>query len=246
MNISKYCKLYLKDIYYYDISSCHYELLKRMGVSISHINKDDKIQRNVQIGLMMRDSKIISDFLRDTTNSIMDEYIRLNDLQPTEIITRQYDGIITTRILRNILDYVPLDLRHVFCSFIISSRRNMYIALDRQDVVHIKGVPNQYDEMNKLYERIVKINYLSKDAIFSSLESIKREIMTSDNNRLYCIPLENGKYNLFVKEMGSVIISDSLINMLDLDDVDRKKYFDFYIRPFSESIVINFLKEEKI
>ena len=36
-------------------------------------------------------------------------------------------------------------------------------------------------------------------------------------------------------------ITKNGVKILDLDEVDRIKYFDFYIRPFTESLVLEFI-----
>ena len=45
---------------------------------------------------------------------------------------------------------------------------------------------------------------------------------------------------LFMKRYGQVKITKSMAKVMDTDDIDKVKYFNFYLRPFTESLVIEF------
>ena len=238
MDINKSCKLVLSDVYSYDISQCHYAILESFGIDLSGIERDDKLKRNTQIGLMMRDNPRISTMLRSTTNSIIDEYLIRNDIGESELIVRAYDGFLTTKLLHHTDNYIPIELRDNYDFFIISLNRKMYLGGGKR--ISIKGVPHRYEEMDKLLNRIASIDFSSKETIFKILEKIKNELLISSNQRLYCIPLSNGKFNIFLKGYGETEISKSMIKILDADDIDRKIYFDLYLRSFCESIVLEY------
>ena len=245
MNINKNCRLVLRDVYSYDISSCHYNILKSLNYDISKIEKDDKLKRNIQIGMLMRDNPKLTSIIRSTTESIIDEYILRNKIYEHDIIIRQYDGFITTKLLKeNLEQYLPLELRSVFSIFIISIDRTKFIATDGNQV-SIKGISNRYDEIDKIYKKVLFTNFANKDSIFINLQNIKDEILNSDNPLLYCIPSGEKKFNVFLKQYGQFEISDSMTRIIDTDDIDKEKYFEYYIRPFFESIVIEFIDERK-
>ena len=241
MDFYKDCKLFLKDLYYYDISSCHYQLLKTIGIDVSNIPKDDKIKRNTMIGLMIRENARIGNTLRSMTVSIIDEYISKNNLKDNEIILRQYDGFISTKKLRITNLNISLDLHHTFVYFIISYDRKWYIALDNNNDIIAKGMPHKYDEIVKIYKKLLNLNYANKKAIFIGLDNIKKEVLKSSDTKLYCIPTSESQYNIFLKNYGEVEISPGMVDIMDTDDIDRDKYFNFYIRPFTESITSVFL-----
>jgi hypothetical protein len=241
MEINKDCRLFLKDVYSYDIKSCHYTILEKKGLDVSWIDKTDKLKRNIQIGKWMAKNPRISSLLRNVTNSIIDDYITKNNLKSEEIILRQYDGIIITRTLKEITNQsIPLDLRTMFQIFISSFNRKMYISFDGVSET-IKGVPFRYKEMDKIYQKILRINFLNKTSIFRSLQRIKTDFFESKNPSLFCIPTSEGKYNIFLKEYGQVEISKQTLKILSTIDIDKKRYFDFYIKPFTQSIVSEFL-----
>ena len=224
----------------YDISACHYQILEKMNIDISHIDKADKIKRNIQIGLMMKSNPTITNILRSITISTVDEYLLRNNVSPEDIILRQYDGVIVARTLsEDVNQNLPLDLQSIYEAFLISSDRRMYVSFDGNKV-DIKGVPHRYPRMDEMIGKLIKINFLNKSSIFKSIQKIKDEIMASDDPLLYCIPVKD-KFVTYVKNLGEIEISTGMARIIDTEDIDRQKYFDQYIRPFTESICIEFL-----
>ena len=242
MDINKNCKLFLRDIYSYDIVSCHYTILENLGVDLSDIPKEEKKTRNIKIGLLMKKNPKITNVLRTVTTSTINEYILRNDLKEDEIILRQYDGIITSRSLKGTTDrYIPLELRGMIQHMIISIDRDMYIAYDGNKTI-VKGVPNSYEKLEEFYSKIVKINFLNKTGIFSSMQRLKNEMITSDDPFLYAIPIDEDRYTIYMKKYGEIEISKPTIRLMDTNDIDKVKYFEYYIRPFFKSITKEFLK----
>ncbi len=245
MNINNKVNLFLTDIYSYDITSCHYNILKKSGIDISHIDPTNKIQRNTQIGLMMRSNPRIVNILRSITISTIDEYLLKNDIKEDDIIIRQYDGIILKKRIKETPEgYTPLELKNFFQSFLISIDRNKYIAYDG-NIIKIKGVPYLYNEMREFLNQLIKINFLNKKSIFKSLEKIKNDILTNENPFLYCIPVNDDSeenFTIFLKDYGEVPISKSMAHIIDVSEIDKMKYFEHYIRPFTESITLEFIK----
>lgn len=241
MKINQKVNLVLKDVYSYDISSCHYNILKQYGFDISEIDKDNKEKRNITIGKLMRDNPRITNILRDTTNNLISEYLNTNNINDEDLITRQYDGFVSLRPLKILDRYIPIDLRCVYSKLIISSDRSKFIALDYNDNLDVKGVAHKYTEMDKIYKKILSINFMNKRIIFNNLQIIKNEILFGENIELYAIPTEDNFYNISFKGYGMIPISETVISMVDPNDIEREKYFDVYIRNFTESICIEFL-----
>jgi len=243
MNINENAKLVLRDVYLYDIEACHYTIMTKLGMDLTGVDRDDKLARNIHIGKMMRKNPKLTSILRNTTRSIIDEYISRNNIQESDIILRQYDGIITTKTLRETnVQHIPLNIRQHFQIFISSFDRKKYIAFDSRNETTIKGVAFRYDAMDKIYEQICRINYANKDSIFRTLQRIKDKFMTSHNARMFGIPGKNGKVNIFLKGYGEMEISPHTLKIIDTDDIDKERYFKFYIEPFTKSIVIEFVR----
>jgi hypothetical protein len=238
MDINKTCKLFLKDVYLYDISACHYTILDQLGFDLSKIDKDDKLMRNTQIGLLMKDNPRLTTVLRTTTISIINEYIKRNNIKPEELILNAYDGIITTRRLTETTDaYIPIDMQKYYEYMLIAFDRQKYLA-KTYDKTDIKGVSHRYPEMDMMYKKLLNLNFASKIAIFKGLQKIKDEILSSDDIKLYCIPIGEKEYSVFFKGYGETQISKNMIKVLDTDDIDREVYFELYLRTFCESIVL--------
>ena len=242
MNINNSCKLFLQNVYSYDITACHYNILDKLGVDISHLDKNNKIQRNTQIGLMMKSNPKFISILRSTTESIISEYILRNNISENDIVIRQYDGILTLKKLNESTDiYLPLDLKKVFQVFLISIDRSKYIGLDEKFKVSIKGISHRYDGIDKIYEELLKINYANKASIFKKLDELKHRVLFGNEISLYGIPTTKDLMSVFIKKYGQVEVTESLLKIMDTEDIDKEKYYDLYLKPFFESIVVEFI-----
>lgn len=231
----------LRNVYYYDIGACHYNILKNFGIDISLIDKDNKEKRNIQIGKMMRDNKRISNILRETTNNIISQYILSNNLKDSDIIIRQYDGFISMKPLKVLDLSLPLELRHIFQEFIISIDGDKYIAIDEDKNIISKGIPNNYNKIIELYEEILNINFISKKTIFKELQKIRDKILFGDDIQLYAIPYDDEFSYINFKFYGLIKVSGSTFDMIDSNEIDKETYFDIYIKPFTKSLCFEFL-----
>ncbi len=241
MNINPDLPFLLRDVYVYDIESCHYTILSSLGFDISLIPKDDKLERNKFIGLMMRDNPRLVQILRQITTSTLDEYILRNRIKDNEIVLRQYDGIITTkRLIETTTKYIPLPLRGTYQYFLSSIDRQSYLAYDG-DSVKIKGISHRYDSMDSILKRLMRCNFADKIETLKELQRIKDDLLNSTNPNLFCIPIGK-KFCLFLKAYGQVEVSPTLARVMDVNDIDRQKYFEFYLVPFTKSIVYELLK----
>jgi hypothetical protein len=243
MQLNENLNLVLRDVFLYDIEACHYTILNNLGYDMSDIDYDDKFERNKQIGKMMRENPRLTSLLRNKTETIIDEYILKNNITEDQIVIRQYDGLLLTRGLRERnINEIPLDLRRSFEIFIMSIDRTKYIARDSVGKTSIKGIPYRYPEIDALYEKICKINFSNKSAVFKMLHKIKTDFLYSDNPYLFGIPLKDGKVNINLKGYGEMEISKPTLKIMDTNDIDKQKYFDFYITPFTKSIVVEFVR----
>jgi len=243
MKLNENVKFVLSGVYLYDIEACHYTIMKKMGLDMPGVNKDDKTQRNIEIGKIMRRNPKLTSILRTTTASILDEYILKNDITEQDIIVRQYDGILTIKKLRQTnIGHIPLDLRKVFETFIISIDRNSYLALDGNKEITIKGVPYRYNSMDRMLEKLCKINFTNKQAIFLSLQNLKNEILNSEDPVLFAIPIKENTFSIFLRVYNEVEVTEPTLKIIDTQDINKEKYFKFYLEPFTKSIVFQFVK----
>lgn len=242
MQINKLLNLVLNGVYSYDISSCHYNILKKNGFDLSNIDKDDKTKRNIQIGMMMKDNKELTSLLRKTTESIISEYISRNALAESDIVIRQYDGFLTTRVLRETnIAGMPLDLRHQFEIFISSIDRKMYLAKATNGDFRFKGIPNKYERIEEFYKKLCLAASMNKEMIFKNLQKIKDNFLKSKDPFLFAVPVRD-KFKIFLKGYGEVEVPGPTLKVMDLEDIDRMVYFKSYIEPFTRSITLEYVR----
>ena len=241
MNINKGCRLFLRDVFLYDITACHYQIIQRLGYYVKDVPTHDKLARNTYIGLMMRENPRLVTILRSITSSTIDEYLLKNNISDDNIIIRQYDGFISTKILRETNLTIPIDLKASLVYMLISSDRKAFMTLDSNNNVTIKGVPFRYEAIDDMLKKLMFLNYGNKEYLFKGLQKIKDEILLSEDSSLYCIPTVDETSNVFLKKYGEIQISNSFAKIMDSKDIDKERYFEFYIRPFTESILIEFL-----
>lgn len=241
MNINKNCKLFLTDLYYYDIESCHYNILKRLNYDISDLTLKNKDERNIQIGLLMKKNPNIIPIIRSLTESMINEFLSENKINDDDIICRQYDGFLSKKPLFFSYNKINIILKDKINILIICYERQSYIGIDNKNEIIVKGINDKYEKINKYYKKILNINFYDKKSIFKSLHNIKNELLYEENNpNIFSIPIENDYY-IQLKKYGKMKIRKNLINILDLDDIDRMWYFEYYLKKFFNSIVITFV-----
>lgn len=242
MKLNSNLKLILDDIHVYDIKACHYQILNNLGFDLSGIDPNDKIGRNIEIGKMMRKNPRITSLLRKTTESIINDYIVKNNITEDEIVIRQYDGMLLTRTLEHTnIGHMPLERRKTFQKLIASIDRKKYIAIDHNSNVTIKGVPGRYEYIDNIYKKLCKIVDHNKDSLFTHLQRIRDEILNSKNTKIFGIP-KGEKFIIFLNGYGELEVSKSTLNIMDPDDIDRERYFKYYIQPFTKSIVFELVR----
>jgi len=241
MKINPNLKLVLNEVYVYDIESCHYTLMKNNGFDLGDVDPNDKLARNIAIGKMMQQNPRITDFLRSTTTALIDEYITANEIEDNDIVIRQYDGLLLTKLLhKNNIQSIPLNLRKTFDVFITSIDKSMYIAIATTNSISVKGVPLVYSRMEEMYKKICQLNFANKPYLFKGLENIKRTILDSNDVNLFAIPNKNNKFSIFLLGYGEMEISQGTIKLMDTDEIDKMRYFNIYLSPFTKSIVAEF------
>ena len=102
-------------------------------------------------------------------------------------------------------------------------------------------MPNKKEELVDLK---AGIEYLKSIPDFSNLsQEIKNEILESKDPYLFAIPTEkNNKYVVFLKEYGEVEVSSSTLGIIETDDIDKIRYFQKYILPFTKTLTFEFVR----
>ena len=235
---------YYRAVYSYDIPACHYNILKNSGFDISHLPENDKFERNRLIGLMMKNDPKLTKFLRSTTKEIIDYYIESNAISKDELLLVQYDGFYTTKklTLKHKKEHLAhLAQRDFYDVFLFSICRRMYIAKTSDGRLLVKGVPNKYPQLEKLYTILLSLNFMSKKSISSGLNFLKNYLLTCQDKEFFLIPVETPKnsFRFYMKEFGEMVISKKALKMVSIDEIEKQLYFHIYLEPFFKAIVFD-------
>lgn len=239
-------KYFIRNLFSYDISACHYNILSKMGIDVSKFPLNDKELRNIEIGKFLKNNPVITKILRKNVESIISSFILINKIDKEEIILRQYDGIIISKFIRNQNELSSMiELRDIFDFMIISIDRKSYIARSENKKSIIKGVRYRYNYIDDILSKILSLNFFERGILFDGMEKIRLELINSNNVDDFLIPestiSSERKFTLFLKNIGELEISDNFKNYIDVSDIDKKFYFNFYIKPFFDSLLIEFL-----
>lgn len=236
MLINKNVDYILSNLYEYDFSACYYNILKNIGYDISNIEKNDKIKRNIQIGLLQKNNPRLSNELLNKTNNIIDHYLIENNINENEVIWRQKDGIITTKKLNKLNISMELEYRRTIMKLISSMDRNKVLLLYNMNEVDVKGVSNKPLDIS-FYKLFLNLNFCSKSQLFQGLENIRQNIHKSNNILWFSRESENG-IKIPLKQ-GLINISKSALLSIDINDVDKTFLWEYYIWPFAQSLLLN-------
>lgn len=237
-------RLIVRDVFSYDIKACHYNLLVKFGYDMTYIDKENKLKRNIQIGKIMRDNETIKSRLRETTTKIIDDYIAFNEIEESDILIRQYDGIITTkRLMETEKSILPLAMQNRYDIVLISIDRGKYIAFDNlRNRVKIKGVPNLYDGIKEYYRKLIKIvDIENKSGVLSNLDKFKISFDKEQDLNVFAIPVDEDEVEMIFKSFGQIKIKKNTLYYLDDEEIDKNFYYDFYLHSFVQSVVLEIL-----
>jgi len=237
--------MFFRTVYVYDIEACHQNILRSLNIEID-LKGLEKLEKNIKIGKLQNIYPNLKDILRKITNSIIDVFKKENNVSEKEIIIQQYDGLISTRILKPMkVGNIKIFLREVYDYLIMSHyNKTSYIAVNFSKNKYIfKGISNKYEEIEKYLTRLLNINFSDKSIIFEELKNIKENLINSQDIHDFIIIKDNENF-LILKKYGVVKISSTIKKMIDLKDIDKERYFDYYLLPFTKTISKTFLFEE--
>jgi hypothetical protein len=193
----------------------------------------------------MRDNESIKSRLRETTNRIIDDYIKFNELEEKDIIIRQYDGIITKkRLLETEKSVLPIALQNRFDIVLISIGRNKYIAYDSvKNKIKVKGVPNLYDGISSYYKRLIKIVDIElKSRVLDNLQKFRTSFFDEADVNIFAIPSEDeDEVQIMFKSFGQIKVKKNTLYYMVDDEIDKNFYYDFYLHSFVQSIILEIL-----
>jgi hypothetical protein len=238
INVSPTCDLVLSNLFFYDFQSCYYTILENIGWSLEGIEKNDKTKRNIQLGILQKNNPQLSKFLIESSESLVEHYIKINNLKEKEVILKQRDGLISSRKLDNIDQTMPISLRSIILRMIITLNRNQYLAIHSTGEVEVKGISNKPEDVG-FYQLFKNLDFTNKKQLFHGLEKIRQTVLNSKNIMWFTEEKED-MYLVRIIGEGIVKINRSSIKFIGTDDIDKNYTWINFIWPFAESCIIHF------
>lgn len=233
--INQNCSLVLRDLYYYDIVSAFPTLMKQQNYDFKDVDINDKEQRNLFIGKQQIGNQNLSGFLNESVKDLTDFYLQYNEIDDKDVIFRQKDGFILTKMLTFDNSFVEMKLRHMISIMIIDIKREKYITFDEDNNLSVKGVRHYYHRLDEIYKMFLDLNFYDIDILCTQLQNIKNIVLNQKDISFYGIEDEDDVGMLFIYKNGKNILTRD-IDFIEPNKIDRNKYFDFYFKPFIDSI----------
>lgn len=232
MAINQTCPYLLRGLYSYDIISAYPKILKSYNYNIEGIDWTNKEERNKAIGIAQINNSNLSKILQMTIDNLIDFYLKENDINENELIIRQKDGFIVTKLLTKNTGSINMDYRGMVDFMIITLDRKKFLYC-QDDNIEVKGISRKYQSILKWYQKLENLSFYDKNELFKQLYSLKKSFLENEDKNLFLIPSED-EYIIATKELGDLQISDPSI--ISIHDIDRLKYYQHYIQPFFKSI----------
>ena len=237
MQLNKTSPFILHDLYFYDIKSCYYQLSQTINFEMSEVvDINNKQERNIALGKEQIDNPDLQKFFQETTEGIVDYYLYMNGILEDEIVLRQRDGFIITKMLSDNSSIMKLDFREFINFMIISLDRKKYMTIS-SDGVTIKGMPNQYPGIHKVYDKFKNLNFYNKKVLFKQLKKLKEWFLEEQDLSLFSIDKADKKI-IITKKFGLLEIKPGI--KIDTNSVDRHKYYELYLKDFIDPIFLYF------
>lgn len=228
----------------YDISKANINiLLRKKAITKEHYNylyNLPKINREIVVGLMIKDNKELSNILKSGIIEAKKEFFEANDIKPKEVLSIKNDAIFLIEKIPNFtkFDNVEFKYKNVYTSFYHIDKLELYYFNDmvtNSEYLQVKGMSS---DAFKLHE-----NYFNEflKATFESAqnESVDKvlDFLSAFRYSYINLKLDTGYYreynnrSLFSIKQGSIIFR-YLLN--EISEKDKKyldiSYNDFIIR----------------
>lgn len=236
MEINKECPLVLRGLYSYDVVSAYPSILKKFNYDFGDVDLDNKAERNRAIGIAQINNSEMSNFLSSTIQGILDFFLTENKIEKKEIISIQKDGFILTRKLTTISGPIEMTYRGLIDFLIISiDRKKMLYSKDFE--IEVRGISRKYGSIEKWYQKFLDLNLYDKNGLFKQLYSLKNNFINSSDKDLFLIPTEDD-FIVATKDLGDLQVSNP--DFINVNDIDRMKYYQHYIQPFFQPLFITY------
>ena len=231
---------YIKDtlISEYDIKSAGFSVIKYKKLLpddiIEKLENMNKLSRNIQIGLYMREQKTLAKEINDTLAEVRKEFIIQNNLEEEDILSIKKDAIFVIRKKPTnllIFGYFQFRPKDVFTSYMnLNNKEFYYSSLDKSFL--IKGLSETRDYMYG--EKIDDIDYdtepllkdikhfmalaekISQDALYGQLLRYRHKYLNKELEKKTYRNLLTGYYDLVNNNFKLKDIDNELMKDLDI------------------------------
>jgi hypothetical protein len=236
--VNKNCPVLLSNLYEYDFQACVYNILKNINWDISDIDKNDKRNRNIKIGLMRRENKVLSNYLERTTENLIDYYLTRNNIKPQMVVLRLKDGVVLTEPMKILNETMPLDFRGVISKLIFSIDKRKWIKIYANGNISVKGISNKFVSKDA-FKMFSKFDYTNKHRLISNLEGFRKFILFGNKNKYWYMMKEGDEYVVPILGVGEMKFNNEDIDKICIDDIDRSFLWNDHIWPLVCGIIAN-------
>jgi len=234
--INQNCSLILHDLYYYDIVSAFPTIMSAQNYNFGNIDLNNKEERNIFIGREQLKNSNLGSFLNESVNNLTDFYLEYNEIDDNDVIFRQKDGFIITKMLAKNNLYIEMKLRHMLSLLFIDINRQSMVYFDENNDIEIKGVRHYYKALKNIYSKFIDLDFYNKKTLTIQLKNIRDNVVLSKDKFLFAIENDDNEYTFILKNQRQIKTYD--VDFVDLEEIDKVKYFNYYFKPFLDAIYI--------
>ncbi len=239
MDINKNCNLILDNLYFYDFRACYWNILKNIGYDLKDIEYENKEHRNIKLGLIQKNNPEISSFLINSSNNLVNHYIENNNICLDDIIIKQRDGFIITKKLSMLNDTQELELRGLISKLIITIDRKKFMSIYHNGHIEIKGISNKTSNL-EFYNMFKFLDYSNRKNLIKGLSNIRKNILQSNNRTWFSYDSDNNMINVPIIGEGMLNISKSILNNIDINEIDKTYVWNDLVWPFIQSFLVHY------
>ena len=225
----------------YDIHAAHASALYFIkGPELyNKLMKMDKLSRNTQIGLMMRDDPHLHEKIAALILKWFNNFCQVNNINESNFISSTRDSLLllNKKPIKTSFENGIVEFRNKEGEYTSYIRvKNMEILYDgMSNNMRIKGVSSEYVEGNqsfvKLFRQLLALVELSKNVpmnqVLKKANLIRNKYIDSKDPSLYASIMDANKYVYIVD--GERVISDTILSNKNAVLVKSDNYINFFL-----------------
>lgn len=233
-----------ENLYEYDFESCFYSMLNNVGYDLSTVEFDDKKIRNIQIGQLQKNNFLLKDFLASSVKRLLNLYIVENQLTDEDIVWKQKDGFIVTKVLNSNNITLPITLKNNISKLIKTMDNNKLLILYTNNVIDIKGLANKPMDIS-FYNLLLDIDFSNRKKVLEGCEYIRQTFYKSNNIKWFVRESKDGTLTIPMKGDCLLTVNKSALMNIDINDVDKEIIYNNYIYPFFQTLLIGYNQKRR-